>query len=162
MTIDLLPTVARLAGAELPKHPIDGKDIWPLLRGEPGAKSPHEALLLLLGPRAAGGLRAGKWKLHFPHTYRTLQEAGRDGKPGQYASKTIEFSLFDLEADPGEAKDVSGQHPDVVARIQKLADRERVELGRFGDEAGREGSPAARGRSGAEMSRPRRDNRSAA
>ena len=30
MTIDLLPTVARLIGAELPKHPIDGKDIWPL------------------------------------------------------------------------------------------------------------------------------------
>ena len=41
MTIDVFPTVARLIGAELPAHPIDGRDIWPLLAGQPGARSPH-------------------------------------------------------------------------------------------------------------------------
>jgi arylsulfatase A len=128
MTIDLLPTIARLAGAELPKLPIDGKDVGPLLRGAKGAKSPHEAYFIYWG-RELQAVRTGKWKLHFPHAYRTLQEAGRDGKPGPYATARIELSLFDLEADPEEAKDVSGEHPDVVARIQKLADRERVELG---------------------------------
>src|SRR5438876_6911237 len=43
MTLDLLPTLAQLAGAPLPKHKIDGLDIWPLLAGQPGAKNPHEA-----------------------------------------------------------------------------------------------------------------------
>ncbi len=41
MTIDLLPTIARLVGAEVPPN-IDGLDIRPLIFGEPGAKSPHE------------------------------------------------------------------------------------------------------------------------
>ena len=31
MTIDLLPTIARLVGAQLPEHAIDGLDVWPLL-----------------------------------------------------------------------------------------------------------------------------------
>ena len=43
MTIDVLPTVAKLAGADLPKRKIDGKDVGALLRNEPGAKCPHEA-----------------------------------------------------------------------------------------------------------------------
>src|SRR5215208_3868293 len=37
MTIDVLPTVAKIIGAELPKRKIDGKDIGPLLRAEAGA-----------------------------------------------------------------------------------------------------------------------------
>ena len=41
--MDVLPTLARLTGARLPQHPIDGLDIWPLLSGARGAKSPHEA-----------------------------------------------------------------------------------------------------------------------
>src|ERR1051325_5560012 len=43
MTIDLFPTIAKLVGAELPKHRIDGLDVWPLLAGEKGAKNPHDA-----------------------------------------------------------------------------------------------------------------------
>ena len=43
MTIDLLPTIAGLVGAELPQRKIDGLDIWPLLAGEPAAKCPHDA-----------------------------------------------------------------------------------------------------------------------
>ncbi|MBK8000452.1 MAG: sulfatase [Verrucomicrobia bacterium] len=44
MTIDVLPTIARLTGARLPIHPIDGLDIWPLLSGAKKATSPHDAL----------------------------------------------------------------------------------------------------------------------
>ena len=59
MTIDLLPTFAKLAGAELPPdRSIDGQDIWPLLPGQPGAKTPHEAFYFYWGgdckPCAAG------------------------------------------------------------------------------------------------------------
>jgi len=42
MTIDLLPTIAHLTGAELPREKIDGQNVWPLLSGESNAKNPHD------------------------------------------------------------------------------------------------------------------------
>ena len=42
---DLLPTFAKLAGAELPKNKIDGKNIWPLMSKEKNAKSPNRPKL---------------------------------------------------------------------------------------------------------------------
>ena len=45
MTIDLLPTVAALIGAEVPKERvIDGRDISRLLTGVKGSRDPHESL----------------------------------------------------------------------------------------------------------------------
>jgi len=130
MTIDVLPTIAGLIGAALPDHPIDGKDIWPLMAGEPGAKSPHEAYFFYYG-RQLQAVRMGRWKLHFPHGYRTLagRPGGTGGTPVAYEQAKIGLSLFDLENDVGETTDVAAEHPDVVARIQKLADRMRTELG---------------------------------
>jgi len=130
MTIDILPTVAKLIGAKLPDHTIDGRDIWPLIAGEPGATSPHEAYYFYWGPRLEA-VRAGQWKLHFPHDYRTLngRPGGKDGIPVKYETGKIGQALFDLATDPGEQKDVAAEHPDVVARLTKLADTMRAELG---------------------------------
>jgi arylsulfatase A len=130
MTIDVLPTVARLAGAELPKLPIDGKDVWPLVAGEKAATSPHEAYWFYWG-RELHAIRSGKWKLHFPHEYRTLdgKPGGKDGKPAVYASAKTEMALFDLEADVGETTDVAAKNRDVVERLEKLAEKARAELG---------------------------------
>jgi arylsulfatase A len=129
-TIDVLPTFARLAGAELPKLSIDGKDISPLMLGEKDAKSPHEAYYFYWD-RHLQAVRSGKWKLHFPHMYRTMldQELGKDGAPGKYVQKEIGLSLYDLEKDIGETTDVAKEHPDVVERLQKLAERGREDLG---------------------------------
>lgn len=130
MTIDILPTVAHLIGAKLPDHKIDGKNIWPLLSGEPGATSPHEAYYFYYG-RQLQAVRRGKWKLHFPHSYATL--SGRPGGTGGLPAKTdraeIGLSLFDLEADIGETTNVASEHPDVVRRLSRLADAMRKELG---------------------------------
>lgn len=130
MTIDLLPTIAHLVGAKLPDHPIDGRNIWPLIAGEPDAASPHEAYYFYWGDQLQA-VRMGRWKLHFPHAYRTLagQPPGSGGTPSKYAQGKIGLSLFDLESDPGEATDVAAQHPDIVARIQDLADKMRADLG---------------------------------
>jgi arylsulfatase A-like enzyme len=129
MTIDLLPTLARLAGATLPKHKIDGKDIWPLLAGTPGAVSPHEAYFFYWD-RALEAVRSGRWKLHLPHAYSTLAgKPGGGGKPGPYKQAKAALALYDLEKDPGEKTDVAAAHPDVVARLQKLAERARADLG---------------------------------
>jgi arylsulfatase len=39
------------------------------------------------------------------------------------------LSLFDLKADPSESKNIVSEHPDVVARLEAIADRAREDLG---------------------------------
>lgn len=132
MTIDWLPTIAGLAGAEVPAdRPIDGRDIWPLVSapGNAHVASPHEALFFYWG-QDLQAVRSGRWKLHLPHDYRTLTgPAGADGKPGQYAQARIELALFDLETDPGETNDVASQHPDIVERLMPYVEQARDDLG---------------------------------
>jgi arylsulfatase A-like enzyme len=130
MTIDLLPTLAKLWNVNLPADRIiDGKDITPLLRADPAARSPHEALYFYWNNHLQA-VRMGKWKLHFPHDYR-MEPAQRatGGTPTKARAGKIPLSLFDLEADPGEATDVSAQHPQVVDKIKQLADAMRQQLG---------------------------------
>lgn len=131
MTIDILPTVAELIGGELPDHTIDGRNVWPLIAGKPNAKSPHEAFFFFYRQGDMEGLRSGRWKLHFPHQYRTLsgRKGGTDGMPVPYDQAQTGLELYDLENDRNETTNVAGEHPDVVARLQKLADEKRHELG---------------------------------
>jgi arylsulfatase A-like enzyme len=131
MTIDLFPTIARLIGAELPAHPIDGRDVWPLLVSAPGARSPQDAYLFYYRTNELQAIRVGRWKLHFPHVYRTLATApGTGGIPGKYDyGARTGLELYDLRADVGETTDVADQHPEVVALLEALADRARAELG---------------------------------
>ncbi|HVW36068.1 MAG TPA: sulfatase, partial [Pirellulales bacterium] len=130
MTIDLLPTLAKLIGARLPDDRIiDGLDIWPLISGQPDAKSPHVAFYFYWGQELQA-VRSGRWKLHFPHAYRSLEgEGGKGGIPTKYVQRQIQLSLFDLESDVGETKIVAAEHPEVVARLQALAQRAREDLG---------------------------------
>ena len=130
MTIDVLPTVAKLIGASLPQHPIDGRDIWPLIANEADAKSPQEAYYFYWGNELQA-VRSGSWKLHFAHGYRSLgnRSGGKDGVPAKYDNLTIEQSLFNLESDPGETQNVANQHPEVVQNLITLANKARSELG---------------------------------
>ena len=130
MTIDILPTVAELCGGKLPEHKIDGQSILPLVKGEPDATSPHEAYFMYYG-KELQAVRMGKWKLHFPHGYRTLsgRKGGTGGVPTEYSQARIELALFDLENDIGEATNVADQHPEVVERIKQLATAMRSDLG---------------------------------
>jgi len=129
-TMDILPTIAKLTGAKLPAHRIDGKDIWSLISGVPDAKSPHEAFFYYLG-FSLEAVRSGKWKLHLPHSYRTLagRQGGTGGQPAEYEQDKIGPALFDLENDIGEQHDVSARHPKVVERLMALADKMRQDLG---------------------------------
>jgi len=122
MTIDILPTIAGLLGAELPPLPIDGKDIWPMLSGVPGAASPQEAYYFYQGNRLEA-VRSGRWKLHFPHAYRTLagREGGTGGIPVLYEQAETGLALFNLEEDPGESSNLTESHPEVVGRLTALA-----------------------------------------
>jgi arylsulfatase A len=125
-TIDILPTLAHLAGADLPTNPVDGKNVWDIIVGRPGAKNPHEYYPFSTGSNFEGIISGdGKWKLHLPHGYRTLVEAGKDGMPGEYKQEKIGLSLFDMEKDPLETTNVIGDHPDVAERLKDLAERHK-------------------------------------
>ncbi|MCU0864509.1 MAG: sulfatase [Planctomycetes bacterium] len=130
-TIDVLPTIARLVGAELPQHRIDGFDISPLLLAEPEATSPHRLFCCYYDGGQLQAVRDARWKLHFPHRYATLGggPGGSNGRPAPYRTESIGLALFDLRADPGETTDVAAAHPDVVARLQALAAAARADLG---------------------------------
>ncbi|HEY7120861.1 MAG TPA: sulfatase [Tepidisphaeraceae bacterium] len=130
MTIDLLPTFAKLLNVEPPSdRKIDGKDIWPLISAQPGAKCPHEAYFIYWVDHLEA-VRSGKWKLHFPHDYReTPKVRAHGGIPTKAGKGHIELSLFDLEKDPGETTDVSKEHADVVKHLEQLADEMRKDLG---------------------------------
>lgn len=128
-TIDLLPTLANVVGAPLPEHSIDGRDVMPLLRGEPDARSPHESFYYYWG-NELHAVRSGDWKLHFPHSYRSLTGApGADGRPSGYTNRQTDLALYNLSWDIGETQDLTTQFPEVLARLEVLAELGREELG---------------------------------
>ncbi len=132
MTIDVLPTIVALTGGRPPQLPIDGKSLVPLLRGDPEARSPHEALFIWYHDRHLEAMRSGRWKLHFPHQYRSLsgRAPGNNGIPAKYDNGVeIGLSLFDLDGDRGETTDVKAAHPEVLAHLEQLADAMRLRLG---------------------------------
>jgi arylsulfatase A len=134
MTIDLLPTIARLTGAKLPDHKIDGLDVWPLLSGQKGAKNPHDSYACYYQTNELQAVTTsdGRWKLLLPHTYRTLngRPGGTGGIPTKYEQRRLEHPLlFNLESDIAETTDVSDQHPDIVRRLLDLAEKTREDLG---------------------------------
>jgi arylsulfatase A-like enzyme len=125
-SIDILPTLAHLAGAGLPENEIDGRNVWDLIVGKPDAENPHEYYPFSTGRNFEGVISAdGRWKLHLPHGYRTLVKAGSDGMPGEYRQEKIGLSLFDMEKDPYETTNVLAEHPRVAERLKKLAEQHR-------------------------------------
>ena len=118
-----------MIGTKLPKHKIDGKSIVNLLKGT-SAESPQEAYYFYYGKQLQA-IRMGKWKLHFPHGYRTMggKLGGKGGIPTKYSQSRIGLSLFDLDIDIGETTDVKEKHPEILAKMQQLGEAMRTELG---------------------------------
>ncbi|EMI57465.1 sulfatase family protein [Rhodopirellula sallentina] len=134
-TMDLMPTLAKLAGGQPPTdRVIDGKDIRPLLHAEPNAESPTEAYFFYRRTRLEA-VRSGNWKLVVPTPVdKTWAHYSK-------ASDAIEITqpmLFNLESDIGETKDVAASHPEIVATLMKHIDRARHDIGdhdRIGEHA---------------------------
>ncbi len=131
MNIDLLPTLAGIAGTGLPPLDIDGKDILPLILGIDGAKSPHESYWYYYKQNELQAVSSGSWKLVLPHTYRSLDggPGGDGGLPVPYKTREAELALYDLAADPGETYDLASQHPAIVESLLEQVEAARKELG---------------------------------
>ena len=112
-TIDLLPTLGKLAGADVPAdRVIDGKDIWPLMTAQAGAGSPHAYYYYYRGTKLEA-VRSGKWKLRTAGQRRRKPKKGAEPAPPQ----PIKGELYDLRADIGEKKNIIAEHPDVAKRL---------------------------------------------
>ncbi len=134
MTIDLLPTIAALAGAELPPRPIDGRAVWPLITGAKDAKNPHEAYWFYYHVNQLQSVVSGdgRWKLVLPHQYRTLAgwPGGTNGIPTKYEPATIATpELYDLLSDVGETRNVVETRPEIVGQLMVQVEKARLELG---------------------------------
>lgn len=143
-TIDVFPTLLKLAGVDVPAdREIDGVDIMPLLNGT-NTDNPHEFLFALKGENLAM-VRSGPWKLHLRSPGNPanrdddwIDPRGPDGvtllaqfeqsRPSEYPGTTAgvepkSMMLFNLDKDPAETRDVSGAHPKVVERLKTYADK---------------------------------------
>lgn len=129
-SIDIFPTIAERIGAPLPNRKIDGVDILPVLKN-PKAKLDRKYFFHYYGKGELHAVRDQRWKLHFPHGYRTLEgrPGGKNGIPVNYKYLKCEMALYDLDNDIGESVNLLEEHPDIVARLTRAADVCRAELG---------------------------------
>lgn len=148
--LDLLPTLAAIAGAPTPKLRIDGVDFSSFVPDKPGARGREEFAYYSGGELHA--VRKNRWKLHLPHPYLTVDGLpGMDGKPANHANmkpvaieesgirgiasrhgykvEQLPLSLYDLDSDPGESRNLAGEQPAKVAELERLAARYREDLG---------------------------------
>lgn len=125
-TMDMLPTIATLAGGETPTdRVIDGHDITNILHGVQGATSPTQAFYYYTRTQLRA-VRSGPWKLHL--ALKSDQFWARYSKPEDVID-IPEPLLFNLEGDISETTDVSNQHPSVVKKLLQLAEDARNDIG---------------------------------
>jgi arylsulfatase len=105
--IDLLPTFAAVAGADLPEGQVEGRDLWPLIKGA---------------------------KIAWPDRYLFTQQArwntGSEPDDHQWEKfavrnqryRLVGKALFDMSEDPGQKTDVAEQHPEIVAAMRAAYD----------------------------------------
>ncbi len=130
-SIDILPTIATITGAALPKKKIDGVNIFELMKGD-FSQNPRDHFLYYYRKNSLEAIRNGNWKLIFPHPGRTYEGfvPGKDGQPGQVNENFLfEGGLFDLRRDPGERYNVRGEYPEIEAELLKIAATAREDLG---------------------------------
>jgi len=106
--IDILPTLATLAGAPVPQNgAIDGVDVWPVLTAQQ-ADLQREALFTFVendfDSVQLGAVRSGQWKLH-------VDTSG---------SVVTPVAMYDLSADIAESTDISGAQPALAAQLLAL------------------------------------------
>ena len=126
-SMDLFPTLAALAGAQLPVGvTLDGKDISSILFQHPGAKSPHSNFYYYSLTHLQA-VRSGRWKLIFPREANSPYTLWI----GRYTDSVERPLLFDLHNDLGEQNDLSTEYPEIVRQLTADAQNARRELGDY-------------------------------
>jgi arylsulfatase A len=135
--IDMLPTFAKLVGAEPPRdRVIDGRDFTSLMFDP--KSGPVRDTHLYFGGRLVGetsliAIRQGDWKLFL----KTPAAASKNKKSNKSTDDKSPPVLYNLTSDPGETKDVAADHPEIVSRLQTEARNREAEIKEHRRPAGR-------------------------
>ncbi len=124
LTLDLLPTIAAITGTRPPRDRIiDGKSILPLIEGDRGAATPHEAFYFYNTAGQLASVRSGDWKLHLARTASVRRKKNKQGKVIERTIPARPAELYDLSKDIGEQNNLAGQNPQVVARLTAVCEK---------------------------------------
>jgi arylsulfatase A-like enzyme len=116
---DLMPTFAEVSGTEIPEQ-ADGISFLPLLLGE--EQREHDVL---------------SWEFQLSGWFQTLPDGGfrQSARMGKWKAVRYginsETELYDLEQDISESKDLAGEHPEIVEKMNRLFETSRTETPGF-------------------------------
>ena len=130
-TLDLLPTFASLAGADVPSDRVlDGKDISGVWHGE---QNELDRTFYYYQHHYLRGVRKGDWKVMLKH------EEGPESVTARWKNHVDEkdaipltaHQLYHLKDDIGETTDLSAKHPDKLAELLEIAELARRDVGDY-------------------------------
>jgi len=111
---DVLPTIAELTGSE-PPQATDGISFAATLLGRPERQKLHEHLYWeFTGYGGQQAVRMGDWKA-------VRQNILRRNNP-----EPLKVELYNLKDDIAESRDLAAEHPEIVARMQKIMEAEHA------------------------------------
>jgi arylsulfatase A len=118
--IDVLPTMAKVIGAELPKErTLDGRDISSLLV-DPQAPAVRDTQLYFTGAGMLAAIRVGEWKLFLNGLPAIANKKQADG--GKKKSLEVDApALFNLRSDIGETENVAEANPEIIKQLRATA-----------------------------------------
>jgi arylsulfatase A-like enzyme len=118
--MDFMATCAEIAGAKIPDNAgEDSVSLLPALLGEAG--TPLRGSLVSHSINGSFAIRQGRWKLEL------CPDSGGwgDPKPGsKEAAKLPPVQLYDMAKDPVEQTNVASDHPEIVAQLTALLEKQ--------------------------------------
>ena len=120
-TIDFATSLANHLGVEIPADAcLDSLDVMDALVGKEGAKGRSNLIQQSNGNDGTYsplGYRAGKWKLQRQMPKRGKKQRN-DPNRVKFTSKDAIYTLYDLDTDPAESKNLTKQNPEVFERLK--------------------------------------------
>jgi len=119
--VDILATTAEIVGTPLPTKEVgaeDSRSFLPVLTGAADAKGRED--MIIHSADGVFAVRKGRWKWIEGVPVEEIKDGVRKTRKDQFHSQ-----LYDTVADPAETKDVSAEHPEVVAELRDLLRRYR-------------------------------------
>jgi arylsulfatase len=106
--LDLLPTLAALAGVPVPKDQVEGRNLLPLLQA-PEAAWPDRYMFS----------HKGRWKTGDNPDNHQWEDFSVRNQRFRFAEN---IALYDMQDDPGQTKNVIAEHPEVVQQMRAAYD----------------------------------------